>query len=245
MAEEGMTPLMIASMYISDEEQRADVCKALLELRADPLARDAKGNTALHRSAWSPAGNKACRLLLGNKVDVNCENEAGETPLWTASFRNPTTAANPSACMETLLKAGAKVDVYVKMGWAPMHILSVLGSPRDVDLLVEASADVNQRSRATPSFADQAAKVLEAWKEEKVCKMVMDIFCHLAPGSTPLMWSCLLNNVSTGLHMLELKADPSIKSSSGLTALDFARLRKISGALVDRLEDEAILKSCH
>jgi len=237
MAEEGMTPLMIASMYISDGPARMETCALLLGLRADFSARDAKGNTALHRAAWSSVGSSTCQLLLDHKADVNCRNKAGESPLWTACFRNPTTSEDPSACLEVLLNRGADVNALTVMGWAPIHILVVLGGPEDVDLMLKAGVDINQPTMATDALAAQAAQVEEGWKSEAVCKLVMDTFCHLSPGSTPLMWSCLLSNAAVGLRLLDLKADHTIRSSTGISALDFARLRGISGPLVRRLEE--------
>jgi len=228
MVEAGMTPLMLAAMFIWDEGRRARACQTLLELSADPLATDANGNTALHLTSWSAAGRSTIQVLLNHGASVNATNEAGETPLFTACFRNPTTSSEAAPCICGLLHRGASFDVYNQWGWAPLHVICFLGSAADIKILLEAHADVDQCTIETPALSGLANECMTAWGRGGINKMMRDIFCELGAGTTPLMMACILKNEAGGQELLRQCADPQKKSGSGKTALDIALLRGLS-----------------
>jgi len=237
MAEAGMTPLMLAAMYIWDEGKRASTCGTLLELSADPCSTDDKGNTALHLTASSAAGRETIQVLLYYGACVNAVNQADETPLFTSCFRNPTTSSEATPCIKSLLESGARLDIYNNLGWTALHIASFLGSAADIRLLLEAQADVNQRTIETSALLQQTTDCVTAWGTGGANKMMRDIFCELGAGTTPLMMTCILKNESGGLELLRHRADPTIKSDIGKTAVDIALVRGLAGDFMSRLID--------
>jgi ankyrin repeat protein len=82
---------------------RLDVLELLFAAGADVNARDAAGNTALLRAAYSDFLEPArIKLLLDHGADVNVRDATGDTPLMKARHRGAT------RIVEMLLAAGAR-----------------------------------------------------------------------------------------------------------------------------------------
>ena len=63
---------------------------------ADVNARDADGNTPLHRAIWGEA--EILQVLLDNGADVNAQNKFGSTPLNRAANKGKTESDQTSHC---------------------------------------------------------------------------------------------------------------------------------------------------
>jgi len=133
----GRTPLITVG-YMSVGYESA---KLLLELGADPNARDAHGNTLLHRLSDTTTVADAIQtiaLLLENGADVNLRNQKKITPLVSAVNRGK------PAVVESLLNAGAEVNV-TDESKHPLVMSAIFCRPEKMEilkLLTAAGADV-------------------------------------------------------------------------------------------------------
>lgn len=119
--------------------QRDDGKRAMvLMLRgADPNARNAKRQTALH-VALSQESERALKSLLEHPgLDVNAINQAGETPLMLAALKGRVDWA------ESLLARGALVN---EPGWNALHYAASGPSPDLVSWLLAKGAEIDALS---------------------------------------------------------------------------------------------------
>lgn len=104
---------------------------------ADPNARNAKRQTALH-VALSQESERALKSLLEHPgLDVNAINQAGETPLMLAALKGRVDWA------ESLLARGALVN---EPGWNALHYAASGPSPDLVSWLLAKGAEIDALS---------------------------------------------------------------------------------------------------
>lgn len=104
---------------------------------ADPNARNAKRQTALH-VALSQESERAVKSLLEHPgLDVNAINQAGETPLMLAALKGRVDWA------ESLLARGALVN---EPGWNALHYAASGPSPDLVSWLLAKGAEIDAPS---------------------------------------------------------------------------------------------------
>jgi hypothetical protein len=123
----GSTPLMIAGMWCSGDEDALPCMKKLIRHRAEVNARSDDGETALFYAAQSGC-KEMVQLLLRHGADVNTvEKWSGKTPL--AAF-----LGNCGYCEDgyneiavMLLHAGANVNSQMKNGWTPLMLAVITG----------------------------------------------------------------------------------------------------------------------
>ncbi|HVT88103.1 MAG TPA: ankyrin repeat domain-containing protein [Tepidisphaeraceae bacterium] len=99
---------------------RADICKALLDLGADPNCRTIDGRTPLHlAAALSESKPEVIAVLIGAGGDVNAIDRGQDTPLHSAAMRTN------SEVIKQLIAAGAKVNAQDSGGGTPLFSLTV------------------------------------------------------------------------------------------------------------------------
>lgn len=107
---DGRTPLMLAVA-----SQSVEGVQLLLAQGADVNARDAQGQTALHRVKWTSGKSlQIARLLLEHGADVNARDIQGRTPLLTSPGIGSGLVEAPRATadlLELYLSAGADLHV--------------------------------------------------------------------------------------------------------------------------------------
>jgi ankyrin repeat protein len=124
--EVGATPFLLAAVTAD-----AELMKTLVELGADPLAKNNDGSTALMaaagigtRSPGEDAGTEeevleALQLALDLGVDINAVDKHGETAMHGAAYKNLPLA------VKFLAAKGARIDIWNRKneyGWTPLTI---------------------------------------------------------------------------------------------------------------------------
>jgi hypothetical protein len=136
-----------------------------------------------------------------------------------------------------------RVEVRSPEDESPLMLAAFAG---DVDLcavLIAKDADVNKTGWTPLHYAATNAHI-------PVVRLLLENFAYIdaaSPnGSTPLMMAAMYGNSSAVKLLLEAGADPSLKNSKGLTAMDFARQAKkdesmeIIGAFVRALRPKGV-----
>lgn len=122
----GVTPLMIAALYATDERKREAV-QVLLRAGAEPNQRDDNGQTALHHVARrNLEAEMVISLLLQAGVERDARDRLNTTPLYYAA------AAENFGAVRALLVAGADPNATREGGETPIQIVQ-----KRVDYLTE------------------------------------------------------------------------------------------------------------
>lgn len=130
---------------IAHEADVEDI-EAAIAAGADVNAKDADGDTPLHKAVWMSEGEEdIVRILLESGADVNVKNEDGKTPLHIAL---DDVAVEKSAIIIALIEAGADVNAKDEEGNTALHKVMELLVDQDeiVRILLESGADVNVKN---------------------------------------------------------------------------------------------------
>ncbi|CAH8305907.1 unnamed protein product [Eruca vesicaria subsp. sativa] len=113
-----------------------ELIKELLS-RGVPVDSQSESGTPL---IWAAGHDQkdAVEVLLQHNANPNAETEDNVTPLLSA------VAAGSVACLELLVKAGAKANVFAG-GATPLHIAADIGDLELINCLLKAGADPNQK----------------------------------------------------------------------------------------------------
>lgn len=176
--------------------------------------------------------------LLSRGFDPNTVNPKGLPALMLAIKLS----ANKATKL-LLEQPSLRVEVRSPEDESPLMLAAFVG---DVDLcavLIAKDADVNKTGWTPLHYAATNAHI-------PVVRLLLENFAYIdaaSPnGSTPLMMAAMYGNSSTVKLLLEAGADPSLKNSKGLTAMDFARHAKkdesmeIIGAFVRALRPKGV-----
>ncbi|SDD41546.1 ankyrin repeat domain-containing protein [Kordiimonas lacus] len=128
--------------------------------------------------------------------------------------------------VERLLAAGAPVDQPDAIGFTPLMEAVRDGQLETATLLLEAGADANHRSEATALHLTPMHMAGLSGKPEMV-RLLAEAGADVDPlgreNATPLAWALSEGKIETSLALLDLGADPMIKSSYGYTPADMAK----------------------
>ncbi|WP_286828954.1 MULTISPECIES: ankyrin repeat domain-containing protein [Kordiimonas] len=128
--------------------------------------------------------------------------------------------------VERLLAAGAPVDQPDAIGFTPLMEAVRDGQLETATLLLEAGADANHRSEATALHLTPMHMAGLSGKPEMV-HLLAEAGADVDPlgreNATPLAWALSEGKIETSLALLDLGADPMIKSSYGYTPADMAK----------------------
>ncbi|MFC4346282.1 ankyrin repeat domain-containing protein [Kordiimonas lipolytica] len=136
---------------------------------------------------------------------------------------------------ERLLAAGAPVDQVDAIGFTPLMEAARDGQLETAQLLLEAGADPNHRSEASALHLTPMHMAGLSGKAEMV-QMLAEAGAAVDPlgreNATPLSWALGEGKIEAAMALLDLGADPTIKSNYGYTPADIAR----------NMKNEALLK---
>jgi ankyrin repeat protein len=113
-----------------------------------------------------------------------------------------------------------KVEVRTPQDESPLMLAALKGNLDLCEKLIARDADVNKPGWAPLHYAATGAHI-------EVMKLLLANSAYIdaaSPnGSTPLMMAAMYGNDAAVRLLLEAGADPSLKNSLGLTAIDFAQ----------------------
>jgi ankyrin repeat protein len=128
---QGRTPLFVAASY-----GNLEVAEALLNAKADPMARDMYGHQPMHQAVCAD-DLEMVDLLMSFGVSVNVlSDHHGESPLQLAAV------SGTPEMVAFLLQNGADVNIRDNSGLTPLRAASARAKSRGtIELLRRAGAD--------------------------------------------------------------------------------------------------------
>ena len=258
---DGVTPILIAS-----NNPDAAVLSLLLEAGANPNARGVNRHTPLMNSIAAGASLESIQALIDGGANVNAENdqnrsaililtsrryaspeilsaliEAGANPnAMDSSLTTPLMEAckqNNTAMVETLLNAGARVDLRDRNSRTPILHAAANGAPLEIyELLKKAGADINGTTR-------QGASPLMVALESNTGTEAFEAL--LRAGANPnhqgldtisiLMSAIASQDINIVRLLLNYGADPNLPTWDGLTPMMLAAQRIRSNDMFEAL----------
>ncbi|CAB0041184.1 unnamed protein product [Trichogramma brassicae] len=190
---EGRTPLHLAMLNYTWV-----MVKTLLERGADPTSADKHKSTPLHNICKTHSGDGFIRKFFksndseGKRVQVNAEDESGDTPLHLAL------RIGSKATCEYLLRRDANPDAANKKGWTPLHVVCGRRVGRNdlVNALFEVGCEQDKRKRvdARDNLGRTPLHLALARGHRRLAESLLvkgaDPVAADAAGSTPLHYVC-------------------------------------------------------
>jgi len=219
----GMTPLMCAAFYIPTGADAVRVAQFLLKSRADLSMAAGGGDTALHlAAAGASSDGRLVGYLLDCKADIECVNEARETPLLKACFLCPSGSKFPNfGNVRELVRRGASLveaSSIRPIQPTPLRVAAGTADVDEVEFLLDHSADINGAKDYTVMPVDIEMSAFPCSIRESSIK---DSVRHLY-GGTPLHWAAYFGNARTAELLMARGADPALRNTLGKTARDVA-----------------------
>ena len=125
LTRKGITPSSFTSAWYRDVTAKV--------LDTEPMF----GNSLLHLCAYTDNTSWLSTLLSINSVDVNVQNNHGETPLHWASKMNSLDTA------DLLIRAGSDINARDQSESCPLHLAAAQGHPEMVMLLLNLHCDAD------------------------------------------------------------------------------------------------------
>ena len=225
------TPLMSAVAAGAD----LDAIMALIEGNADVNAEDDQNRSAIHllasRHNPAPDAPKILFALTSAGANPNAMDSSLLTPLMEACKQKNT------VMVETLLKAGARVDLRDRSSWTALLHAASKGAPLEIyELLKKAGADIDGATR-------QGASPLMVAMDSKVGELGLKPL--LDAGANPnhkgydtvsvLMSAIAAYDLEVVKTLLEYGADPNQTTWDGLSPMMLAAQRVQDAALFETL----------
>jgi ankyrin repeat protein len=152
--------------------------------------------------------------LVTHGLDPNTLNAKGAHPL------NLAVRAGSFKVIDALLATpGIDVNVLTEQGESPLMLAALAGNTDVCQKLIDKGADINKPGWTALHYAATSGNVA-------IIKMLLEHHAYIdtqSPnGSTPLMMAAKYGTADAVRALLDGGADPMVKNSLDLTALDFA-----------------------
>ena len=208
------------------EEGREDICKLLEQFNVlNTTQKEKEEKQQLKHSSEltipiidaAKIGNiEVVKLLLTKNVDVNIQNEEGQTTLMEASQNGHT------QIVELLLKKNADVNIQNKKGVTALMLASQNGHAQVIKLLLKENADVNIQIEDGRTGLVLASQNGHTQIVELLLKENADVNIQKEDGQTALMLASQNGHTQIVELLLKENADVNIQKESGGTALMLA-----------------------
>lgn len=200
-----------------------ETARLLLSHGAQLTARNASGDTPLHRAARnSCTGLVSFFLQCG--ASVNVSNNHGDTPLHScapglSSAGSLKHKKMSSTVCETLLKSKAHVNAKDINGLTPIHWAIRGDNPATIYRLLAHGAAINQQSQQGVSPLHTASSC-----DPEIVSLLLqngaDIHTKDNYGATPLHWAVWAANGPVIQQLLSNGANPTLQDNAGLRPED-------------------------
>lgn len=210
------------------------VVQTLLEMGADPLARNDRGDLAdpTHCRNWNTpvfarmASTSAVADCIESGSDLHATDDDGYTPLHHAALQGD------AGSLTLLVEAGADVNVRSGQGQTPLHYAATNPDAAVAALLLEAGAEVDPRDdvrvprplgRVRPSFRPGDRRTPLHYAATNTNPAVAgallaagaDVHARDARGRSPLHHAAASGNPAVVTLLLQAGADPGARAASG------------------------------
>ena len=222
-------------LYLASQEGHVEVARVLLELGADPGARDQNGRTLLHQVLGHSHFDFA-RLLLEHGAHINARDENLRTPLHQATEHGHFDSA------QLLLDYGAAINVRDENGRTPLHQASGHDHCDFARLLLRYYADVDARDENGRTPLHQATEHGHFDFARLLIQSDANVNVQDKNGRAPLHQASGHGHVDLAQLLIQSGADVDVQDKNGQTPLyqasgygyfDFAQLLIECGADVN------------
>jgi len=206
-------------------------------------ARDANGNTALHRlgsGAYDDTKVEQMASLIASGADVNATNNQGQTPLHVAAEKIYLWDGNDppvNAPFQLLIYSKANVNAQDNQGLTPLDVVALSDSTFRTEAtraLLDAGAKANARDKQGRTAAHLFLTGAWPWSEAAACIDMLvaagaDLSAKDAEGKTPLHYLAALGSQNpmaflggVGDTFILAKGDLNSRDNAGDTPLHIA-----------------------
>ena len=235
--DKGQTPLHLAL-------NSPAVAVRLLELGADPAARDDSGRVADPVSCEN-FGARSYFALAGRDLVAECivtvTRQSGNAPRDVALHVAAGNACDPGV-IQALMQAGAPLDGRDGQGYTPLHRAAETGTPAVIQTLLEAGADANRRVEVFRALnpwdpRDWTPLHLAAGNRDPGAVALIldagsDVHARVDGYETPLHNAARNENPIVAQHLLRAGADVDAREEQGKTPLHVAALTNLNPAVL-------------
>jgi ankyrin repeat protein len=161
-------------------------------------------------------------LLIDHDLKINIDHMGIALITHYPTKMRPNGSINPIKCMEVILKY-ININTYTNYGYIPIWIPIVLGNIDNVNFLIHNGADSNVKTniKSLINIYDYLNRAKENTNMYINAQIKYIDKCN--DTYTPLQYASLFGNLDIVKLLLENKADKTLCTESGLTALDLAR----------------------
>ncbi|XP_074477546.1 transient receptor potential cation channel subfamily A member 1b [Sebastes fasciatus] len=143
--EQGNVPL-----HWAVEQNKAESCKALLDLGADPNILNTALMSPLHLAVSHGHNNLVELLLSYSATDCNLQGDLGNTPVILAC------SINNCEALSTLLKHGARLCQQNKLGHFPIHAAAFAGAKKAMEVILKAGEKSGHQAKGHINYLDKS-----------------------------------------------------------------------------------------
>ncbi|AGT42736.1 ankyrin repeat domain-containing protein [Treponema pedis] len=195
---------------------KIETASLLIKSGADPNARDASGNTALHLVMPEASRSKLFSELLASGAKPNIKDNYGETPLHVA-----VRIGMEDNILQQLIEAGADINERNKKGQTPLILAIERNLVNQVKSLIKYGSDIHAEDTAGDTAFTKALSIGLPMVQNVITdtnSMYRD-----SNGSTPLHIA-ISRKASTDIiyYLVEKKSLVNTRDKAGNTALHIA-----------------------
>ncbi|KAE8279919.1 Transient receptor potential cation channel subfamily A member 1 [Larimichthys crocea] len=143
--EQGNVPL-----HWAVEKNKADSCRALLDLGADPNILNMALLSPLHLAVSLGHNNLVELLLSYSATDSNLQGDLGNTPLILAC------SINNFEALSILIKNGARLCQQNKLGHFPIHAAAFAGAKKAMEVILMFGEEVGHQTEKHINYLDKS-----------------------------------------------------------------------------------------